>query len=198
MKRATDILGALAGLVLLAPFWALIALCIRLESRGGIFFRLRVAGKDGVPFDELKFRTMVDGAMKMGLGRETAADDPRITRVGRFLRATALDEAPQLWNVLRGEMSLVGPRPTFVEVAAQYDACERRRLAVCPGITGLAQIHGRNAISWPERIAYDLEYVAGYSYWLDCRILLLTPFALLFRGGVYGAGGHNRAHKPVL
>ncbi len=197
MKRATDIAGSLLGMALLAPLWACIALLIKLESRGPVFFRLRVAGKDGQPFDELKFRTMVDGAMATGLGRETASDDPRITRVGRLLRRTSLDETPQLWNVLRGEMSLVGPRPTFLEVAERYSQRERRRLSVRPGITGLAQIRGRNAIPWPQRVAYDLEYVDSYCYLLDLKILLATPGALFSGQGLYGADGHNRTHKPV-
>lgn len=197
MKRATDIVGALLSMLLLAPLWLLAALSIKLESAGPVLLRLRVAGKDGKPFDELKFRTMEDGAISKGLGRETAYTDPRITRVGRLLRRTSFDETPQLWNVLRGDMSLVGPRPTFVEVAAQYDARESCRLTVRPGITGLAQIRGRNSISWSERIEHDLEYINCYSYWLDWKVLLQTPRALLSRRGLYGAGGYNRAHKPL-
>lgn len=197
MKRATDIFLSLLGITLLAPLWALIALLIELDSCGPVFFRLRVAGKDGHPFDELKFRTMVDGALHMGLGRDTAVHDSRITRAGRWLRRTSLDETPQLWNVLRGEMSLVGPRPTYVEVAAKYDARERRRLTVRPGITGLAQIHGRNAISWPERVEYDLQYVEQRSYFLDWKILLATPLLLFSQRGIYGPDGYTRAHKRL-
>jgi len=197
MKRATDIAGALLGILLLAPLWALIALWIKLDSRGPVFFRLRVAGKDGRPFEELKFRTRVDGAMEIGLGRETSATDPRITRAGRWLRRTSLDETPQLLNVLRGEMSLVGPRATFLEVAAQYDQRERRRLSVPPGITGLAQVRGRNSISWPERVQCDLWYVTHHSYWLDWKILLETPRALFARRDIYGPGGQNRPPNPL-
>ncbi len=197
MKRALDLTVAFAGIILLAPLWLLIAICIKLDSRGPVLFRLRVAGKDGRPFDELKFRTMVEDAIQMGLGGETAAGDPRITRIGRLLRRTSLDETLQLWNVLRGEMSLVGPRPTFVEVARQYDARERRRLRARPGITGLAQVSGRNSISWSERLEYDLEYVDRASFWLDCKILLQTPRVLFSRQGIYGPGGRNRAHKPL-
>ena len=174
------VLAALA-LVALLPVVAGIALWIRLESgRPSIFRQLR-AGKDGQPFSMLKFRTMVPNAIK--LGRELAlsedpfgviADDPRITRSGRFLRRTSLDELPQLWNVVRGDMSLVGPRPDLLEQVANYAPADRRRLAVKPGITGWAQVRGREKIPWEERFRLDAWYVDNWSLLLDARIILRT------------------------
>jgi lipopolysaccharide/colanic/teichoic acid biosynthesis glycosyltransferase len=156
-----------------------------------------VAGRNARPFDLLKFRTMIKGAQQKGDPFETAMDDPRITRVGRFLRRWSLDELPQLWNVLRGEMSLVGPRPTFVEVARQYSPREARRLQMRPGLTGWAQVNGRNLLPWPQRVAFDLDYIERYSLWLDVQILARTLPALVRKEGVYGEGGKVRMHHPA-
>jgi len=180
------------GLIALALPFAVIAAAIKIDSRGPVLFRHPRIGRDGRPFVPLKFRTMVSGAISQGLGTTLAEEDPRLTRVGAFLRRWALDELPQLWNVLKGEMSLVGPRPTFAYQVDGYDAYQRRRLEVRPGITGWAQINGRNAISWPERIELDVWYVDHASLWLDLKILLRTFWlAFVVREGVYGPGGVN-------
>lgn len=194
VKRAFDIIVALFGLLALLPVFVLIAISICLDSPGPVFFRLRAAGCGGRAFNQWKFRTMVKDARQHAHPFETSATDPRITRVGRFLRRWSLDELPQLWNVLRGEMSLVGPRPTFIEIAACYPLFEARRLLVRPGLTGLAQIQGRNLLPWQQRVALDLAYIEHYSLWTDFKILLGT-IPVWFRGkGVYGEGGRVRMH----
>ncbi len=186
-KEVLDRLVAAVGLVTLSLVFAGIALWIRLESGGPVIFRQPRVGKDGRVFSMLKFRTMVPDAVELGCELALSEDpfavlpeDPRITRCGRFLRRTSLDELPQLWNVLRGEMSLVGPRPDLVEQAANYAPADRRRLAVKPGITGWAQVHGRDEIPWEERFRLDAWYVDNWSLGLDARILLRT-FAQLGR-----------------
>jgi lipopolysaccharide/colanic/teichoic acid biosynthesis glycosyltransferase len=194
LKRALDVGVSILALLLLLPVFAFIAIAIVLDSPGSPFFKLRVAGRDGRAFDQWKFRTMVQDARQKAHPFETFVADPRITRTGRFLRRWSLDELPQLWNVLQGEMSLVGPRPAFVEVASRYSAHEARRLRMRPGLTGLAQIQGRNLISWQRRIALDVAYVDRYSLWLDARILLATVPVLLKGEGVYGPDGRVRMH----
>jgi lipopolysaccharide/colanic/teichoic acid biosynthesis glycosyltransferase len=180
-KAVLDRLAAAVALVVLSPLFGALALWIVLESGRPAIFRQRRAGRDGVPFSMLKFRTMVPDAVE--LGRELALsddpfgllpNDPRVTRSGRFLRRTSLDELPQLWNVLRGEMSLVGPRPDLVEQVANYEPGDRRRLAVTPGITGWAQVQGRDEIPWEERFRLDAWYVDNWSLALDAKILLRT------------------------
>jgi lipopolysaccharide/colanic/teichoic acid biosynthesis glycosyltransferase len=181
LKALLDRLAAALALVLLSPLFAALALWIVLESGRPAIFRQLRAGRDGVPFSMLKFRTMVPHAVE--LGRELALsddpfglvpNDPRITRSGRFLRRTSLDELPQLWNVLRGQMSLVGPRPDLVEQVANYEPGDRRRLAVTPGITGWAQVQGRDEIPWEERFGLDAWYVDNWSLALDAKIVLRT------------------------
>jgi undecaprenyl phosphate N,N'-diacetylbacillosamine 1-phosphate transferase len=194
LKRALDVGIAILALLLLLPVFAFIAIAIVLDSPGSPFFKLRVAGRDSRAFHQWKFRTMVQGARQKAHPFETFLADPRITRTGRFLRRWSLDELPQLWNVLRGQMSLVGPRPAFVEVASRYSAQEARRLRMRPGLTGLAQIQGRNLISWQRRIALDVAYVDRYSLWLDAKILLATIPVLLKGEGVYGPDGRVRMH----
>jgi lipopolysaccharide/colanic/teichoic acid biosynthesis glycosyltransferase len=197
LKRLFDFVASAAGLLLLLPVLVVIAIAIRIDSPGPVFFRLRAAGCGGRAFGQWKFRTMVHDAREAGHPFETSVADPRITRVGRFLRRWGLDELPQLWNVLRGEMSVVGPRPTFIEVAARYRPIEARRLEMRPGLTGLAQVQGRNLLPWPERVALDVAYIEQYSLWLDFTILLRT-IPLLLRGvGVYGEDGGVRMHHPV-
>lgn len=192
LKRALDLVLSGAGLIALAVPFALIALAIKLDSPGPVFFRHPRVGKDGVLFVPLKFRTMVRAAMDQGLGTTVSDSDPRITRVGGFLRLWALDELPQLWNVLKGEMSLVGPRPTFAYQVERYDELQRRRLEVRPGITGWAQINGRNAITWSERIELDVWYVDRACLWLDLKILAKTVWlAFVVRHGIYGRAGVN-------
>jgi undecaprenyl phosphate N,N'-diacetylbacillosamine 1-phosphate transferase len=194
VKRILDLGVAAFGLVLLMPFFVLVGILIKLDAPGPVLFRLRVAGRDGKAFGQWKFRTMVNGARQRAHPFETSATDPRITRVGRFLRRWSFDELPQLWNVLRGEMSLVGPRPTFIEVATRYSSFEGGRLRMRPGLTGLAQVHGRNLLPWPERVALDIEYIEQYSLWLDTKILIQTIPAVLESRGVYGDDGKVRMH----
>jgi sugar transferase EpsL len=186
VKTIVDrVVGAIA-LLLLSPLLAAIALWIWLDDGRPAVLAQERAGQHGVPFRMLKFRTMVNDSIEAGkrLGLEdpwgVVPDDPRITRSGRFLRRTSLDELPQLLNVLKGEMSLVGPRPDLVEQVANYSAHDRRRLAVLPGITGWSQIHGREEIGWPERFEQDAWYIDHWSLRLDAKIVLAT-FTQLFR-----------------
>src|SRR6202030_4068682 len=164
---------------------ALAMLAVRLESRGPVIYRQRRAGRDGRPFDVFKLRTMVDGAEHIGAGLAVNANDSRITRVGAFLRRTSLDELPNLVNVLRGEMSLIGPRPTLPAQVAQYTERQRGRLAIKPGMTGWAQVNGRASLPWSQRIELDLYYIEHRSLALDARILARTVRVLLGGGGVY-------------
>lgn len=194
IKRALDIAFAILGLLVLAPIFTCVALCVSLDSTGDIFFKLRVAGRDGKAFDQWKFRTMVQNARNAAHRYETSATDPRITRVGRFLRRWSLDELPQFWNVLHGEMSFVGPRPTFLEIAERYSSEQARRLRMRPGLTGLAQLQGRNLIPWERRITLDISYIDNFSLWLDAKILWRTVPLLLRGTGVYGEGGAVKMH----
>src|SRR5262245_57782439 len=171
------------------------ALGIKLDDRGPVLYRQRRVGKDEVEFELLKFRTMVVGAEKIGAGFAVNEGDPRITRVGRVLRRLSLDELPQLWNVLRGDMSLIGPRPTLRYQVEQYTPRQRLRLAVKPGLTGWAQIHGRTRLPWAERIELDVWYVEHRSPRVDMKILLRTPLAL-FSGTYKGeTGGWSPPHN---
>jgi lipopolysaccharide/colanic/teichoic acid biosynthesis glycosyltransferase len=192
VNRALDIVGASVGLALASPFLAASALAIKLEDRGPVLYRQRRVGRGGEEFELLKLRTMVVGAETQGAGWAVNRGDPRITGVGRLLRRLSLDEAPQLWNVVRGEMSLIGPRPTLAYQVERYTDRQRRRLEVKPGITGWAQIHGRARLPWDERIELDVWYVEHRSPLLDLKILLRTPLALF--GGTYkGETGGWRA-----
>ena len=191
LNRALDVVGAALGLAVTSPVLGLAALAIKLEDGGPVIYRQRRVGYRGEDFDLLKLRTMVVGAERIGEGYAVNEGDPRITKVGRALRRLSLDEIPQLWNVLRGDMSLIGPRPTLRYQVDQYTPHQRRRLDVKPGITGWAQIHGRARLPWHERIELDVWYVEHRSPWLDLKILALTPLAL-FRGTYKGAtGGWN-------
>jgi lipopolysaccharide/colanic/teichoic acid biosynthesis glycosyltransferase len=183
VNRVLDMAGASLGLALTSPLLAASALAVKLEDRGPVLYRQRRVGKDGEEFELLKLRTMIVGAEAQGAGLAVNKGDPRITRVGRLLRRLSLDELPQLWNVVRGEMSLIGPRPTLAYQVERYTVRQRRRLEVKPGITGWAQIHGRAALPWEERIELDVWYVEHRSPRVDLRILLRTPLALF--GGTY-------------
>jgi lipopolysaccharide/colanic/teichoic acid biosynthesis glycosyltransferase len=192
VNRALDVAGASVALTLASPVLAVAALAIKLEDRGPVLYRQRRVGKDGSEFELVKLRTMVPGAEKHGAGFAVNRGDPRITRMGRLLRRLSLDELPQLWNVVRGEMSLIGPRPTLQYQVDQYTPRQRRRLEVKPGITGWAQIHGRASLPWEERIELDVWYVENRSPRVDVKILLRTPLALF--GGTYkGETGGWRA-----
>jgi lipopolysaccharide/colanic/teichoic acid biosynthesis glycosyltransferase len=185
MRRAIDVLFALLALLVCAPLLALAVAAIRLESPGRAIYRQRRAGKDGQPFDLFKLRTMVDGAEHVGAGLAVNANDSRITRVGALLRRVSLDELPNLLNVLRGDMSLIGPRPTLPVQVEQYSQRQRGRLAVKPGITGWAQVNGRASLPWSQRIELDLYYVEHRSLALDLRILARTPAMVLGGKGLY-------------
>jgi lipopolysaccharide/colanic/teichoic acid biosynthesis glycosyltransferase len=191
IRRAVDIVVSAAGLLVTSPLLALAALAVRLETPGPIIYRQRRSGLHGREFDVLKLRTMVDGAEHKGAGLAINANDARITRVGALLRRTSLDELPNLVNVLRGEMSLIGPRPTLPVQVAQYSERERGRLAVKPGITGWAQVNGRASLPWSQRIELDLYYIEHRSLALDARILWRTVAMVLGGSGLYKghAGG---------
>jgi len=191
IRRAVDVVASALALLLSSPLLLAAMLAIRLESPGPMIYRQRRAGRGGKPFDVLKLRTMVDGAEHIGAGMAVNANDSRITRVGAFLRRSSLDELPNLLNVLRGEMTLIGPRPTLPAQVDQYTERQRGRLAVKPGITGWAQVNGRASLPWPERIELDLYYVENRSLSLDLRILLRTPAMVLGGSGLYKgqAGG---------
>jgi lipopolysaccharide/colanic/teichoic acid biosynthesis glycosyltransferase len=178
VNRALDAAAAAAGLVVAAPVLGLAALAVKLQDGGPVLFRQRRVGKDGVEFELLKLRTMVVDAETRGAGLAVDQGDPRITRPGRILRRLSLDELPQLWNVLRGDMSLIGPRPTLRYQVERYTERQRRRLEVKPGITGWAQIHGRARLPWDERIELDVWYVEHRSPRVDLEILARTPLAL--------------------
>ncbi|MEA2366836.1 MAG: hypothetical protein QOI32_2348 [Thermoleophilaceae bacterium] len=185
MSRALDIVLGAAILVVTAPLQALAAIAIRLESRGPVFYRQLRVGRDGEPFELWKLRTMVPGAESLGAGIYVIEGDPRITRVGRLLRRFSLDELPNLLNVLKGDLALVGPRPTVQEQVDRYTDRQRRRLEVKPGITGWAQVNGRTSLPWPERIELDVWYVEHRSLRLDLRILARTARLLATGHGLY-------------
>ena len=188
MNRVADVVVAGAALVVTSPLLAAAAVATKLQDRGPVLYRQTRVGKDGVDFEVLKLRTMVVGAETMGAGFAVDRGDARITRVGRFLRRTSIDELPQLWNVIRGDMSVIGPRPTLRYQVEQYDEHQRRRLDVRPGLTGWAQVNGRASLPWAERIELDVWYVDNRSPKVDLEILLRTPLAL-FRGTYRGATG---------
>ena len=192
MNRAADLAIAGGTLLVASPLLALAAIAVKLEDGGPVLYRQTRVGKDGTDFELLKLRTMVVGAETMGAGLAVDRGDPRITRSGRLLRKLSLDELPQLWNVIRGEMSVIGPRPTLRYQVEQYDERQRQRLDVKPGITGWAQINGRAALPWADRIELDVWYVEHRSPRLDLRILARTPRAL-FRGTYKGETGGWKA-----
>jgi lipopolysaccharide/colanic/teichoic acid biosynthesis glycosyltransferase len=185
VPRALDLIIAALALVVLSPVLALAALFIKLESRGAVLYRQRRVGRHGEPFELWKLRTMVRGAEAMGAGLYVLQGDSRITRVGRQLRRFSLDELPNLVNVLRGDMAIVGPRPTVQEQVDRYTERQRRRLEVRPGITGWAQVNGRTSLPWPERIELDVWYVENRSAFLDLKILAKTARMLATGHGLY-------------
>ncbi len=192
LKRVADIAVSAGAIVFLFLPLAAIALAIKLDDRGPVFFRQERIGRGSRRFRVWKLRTMIVNAASQGLGNTVASDDDRITRVGRFLRKFGVDELPQILNVLSGEMSLVGPRPTLSYQVEQYDATQRRRIEVRPGITSFAVVSGRNALSWVERIELDVWYIDHWSLGLDLRILLRTLWCVLVtHEGLYGKDGVN-------
>ena len=192
MNRAVDAAAAGLGLAVASPILAAAAVAIKLGDRGPVFYRQRRVGLNGEEFQLVKLRTMEVGAERKGAGLAVNEGDPRITRAGRLLRRLSIDELPQLWNVVRGDMSLIGPRPTLAYQVDRYTPRQRRRLEVRPGITGWAQIHGRAQLPWDERIELDVWYVEHRSPWLDLKIIARTPSAL-FAGTYKGdTGGWSR------
>jgi lipopolysaccharide/colanic/teichoic acid biosynthesis glycosyltransferase len=191
VRRAFDIVVASAAFVFFLPVLLVAMLAIRLESPGSPIYRQRRVGLNGEEFDVLKLRTMVTGAEHIGAGMAIDEGDTRITRVGGFLRRTSLDEIPNLINVIRGDMAVIGPRPTIPVQVAQYTERQRGRLAVKPGITGWAQVNGRAALPWTERIELDLWYIGHRSWRLDLQIMVRTARMVLSGHGLYkgGTGG---------
>ncbi len=185
MKRIIDILGASVGLLLFSPVLAIVAYRIRREMGSPVLFRQTRPGRHGKPFQMIKFRTMRDAIDADG---RPLPDAERLTKLGRFLRASSIDELPELWNVLKGEMSLVGPRPLLMEYLPLYSPEQARRHEVRPGVTGWAQVNGRNAISWDEKFALDVWYVENRSLWLDMKIIWLTLGKVIKRDGISAAG----------
>ena len=185
IRRTVDIAVSALALALTSPLLLAAMIAVRLESSGPVIYRQRRVGMHGRPFDVLKLRTMVDGAEHIGAGLAIDANDSRVTRVGALLRRTSLDELPNLLNVLRGDMSLIGPRPTLPVQVEQYTDRQRGRLAIKPGITGWAQVNGRASLPWSERIELDLYYIAHRSLLLDLRILWRTPALVLGGDGLY-------------
>lgn len=185
MKRLFD----LFVVILAAPFWlpvlAVVAVLVRVKLGTPVFFRQKRPGRGAVIFEMVKFRSMTDARDAQG---QLLPDAVRLTSFGKFLRSTSLDELPELWNVLRGDMSLVGPRPLLVQYLERYSPRQTRRHEVRPGITGLAQVKGRNALSWDEKFEWDVRYVETQSLWLDLTILFLTVKTVFFRTGISAAG----------
>jgi lipopolysaccharide/colanic/teichoic acid biosynthesis glycosyltransferase len=184
MPRAIDLFIATLALIVLSPFLLIAAIAIKLGSRGPVVYRQRRVGLDGVEFEMWKLRTMVQGSDPVGVGTIVTRADPRVTRAGRFLRRTSLDEVPNLVNVLRGEMAIVGPRPTIPAQVDDYTPRQNRRHEVLPGITGWAQVQGRAGIPWEERIELDVHYVDHRSATLDARILLRTIWLVITAQGL--------------
>lgn len=185
IKRVSDILGAVLGLLVFSPILIVVSLMIQSQMGSPVLFRQIRPGRDGKPFQMIKFRTMRDA---IDVNGQPLCDAERLTRLGRFLRSSSLDELPELWNVLKGEMSLVGPRPLLMEYLALYSPEQARRHEVRPGVTGWAQVNGRNAISWSEKFALDVWYVDNRSIWLDLKIIWLTICKVVKRDGISAAG----------
>jgi lipopolysaccharide/colanic/teichoic acid biosynthesis glycosyltransferase len=192
VNRTLDVATAGVGLVLVSPVLVVAAAAIKLEDGGPVVYRQRRVGLGGAEFELLKLRTMEADAERKGAGLAVNEGDPRITRVGQLLRRLSIDELPQLWNVVRGDMSLIGPRPTLAYQVERYTSRQRRRLDVKPGITGWAQVNGRARLPWDDRIELDVWYVEHRSTWLDVKILARTPVAL-FSGTYKGDTGGWRA-----
>ncbi|RUR35567.1 sugar transferase [Vreelandella populi] len=203
IKRLFDIVVSSACLVVLSPLLLLVALWIKLDSKGPVFFMQRRAGTGGKPFRIFKFRTMLDRpADAINQIQESVIEgrrDPRITRAGRFIRATSLDELPQLLNIAKGDMSIVGPRPVLMEQKEVVPPSYMKRFSVRPGLTGLAQVSGRRSLGWLQQLWLDAEYVERYSFLYDIGIILRTVKVVLVGGGIYGGEGMNwRTYRESL
>ncbi len=185
MKRLLDIAFSMLGLAFLSPLLIVLAVLVRLLIGHPIFFKQIRPGRCGISITMIKFRTMTDARDSSG---RLLPDSERLTSFGSFLRSTSLDELPELWNVLKGDMSLIGPRPLLIEYLPLYSSTQARRHEVRPGITGWAQVNGRNALSWEEKFALDVWYVDNRSFWLDIKILFMTVKKVLLREGISGGG----------
>lgn len=196
IKRIIDLILSFLSLAILALPFLFIAILIKLDSKGPVFFRQERAGKNGRIYKVWKFRTMITGAVNIGLGYNVAKEDSRITKIGKILRNLGLDELPQFINVLIGKMSIVGPRPTIPYQIAYYNEFQKQRLLMKPGITGYAIVKGRNLLTWQERIEYDVWYIEHWSIFLDLWIMLKTIWVVLIkREGVYSETGINYDFK---
>lgn len=189
VKRILDLILGIIGLILTSPLWLYVIIRIKAEDRGPVFFVQERVGKNGKLFRMYKFRSMIVGAEKKGLGVFVRTDDERITKIGKLIRKTSIDELPQFINVLKGEMSIVGPRPTLEYQVKRYNEKQKRRLLVKPGMTGWAQINGRNNMTWPEKIELDLWYVDHWSIGLDLKIIGRTIWFVLKKEGIYSDEG---------
>jgi len=195
LKNIFDVLAGVCVFLIILPLFIFIAIAIKLDSSGPVFFKQQRVGINGECFLIYKFRTMVVNAVNMGSGLNIIDNDPRITVVGKFLRDWSLDELPQIINIVKGEMSLIGPRPTLQHQVDNYTDHQRKRLNMKPGVTGWAQINGRNNIPWEERIELDVWYVDHWSPWLDVKILLLTPKVVFSKEDVYSKTGESYDFK---
>ena len=184
-KRLFDIIASASGLIFLSPVFLILIYLIRKNLGEPVFFTQERPGKDGKPFKMIKFRSMRDAADKDG---NPLPDSERLTPFGKKLRATSLDELPELWNVLKGDMSLVGPRPLLMSYLPLYNEFQNRRHEMKPGVTGWAQVNGRNALSWDEKFAHDIWYIDHYSFWLDMKILFLTVKKVFIKEGISAEG----------
>ena len=184
-KRLFDIVASASGLIFLSPVFLILIYLIRKNLGEPVFFTQERPGKDGKPFKMIKFRSMRDAVDKNG---NPLPDSERLTPFGKKLRATSLDELPELWNVLKGEMSLVGPRPLLMSYLPLYNEFQNRRHEMRPGVTGWAQVNGRNALSWDEKFAHDIWYIDHYSFWLDMKILFLTVKKVFIKEGISAEG----------
>lgn len=197
IKRVIDFLISLLAVIIISPFFLIIAILIKLDSKGPVFFVQKRAGKDGKLFNFLKFRTMVENAENIGLGIGAEENDPRITKLGKFLREWTIDESPQFINVLKGDISLVGPRslPPYSRQDENLKKLWQKRISIKPGLVSLVDIKGRNLVPWEKRFEYDIWYIDNWSLRLDFKILILGFFAVLSRKGVYGESGINKPLK---
>jgi lipopolysaccharide/colanic/teichoic acid biosynthesis glycosyltransferase len=198
IKRIIDIVLSSVAIIILSPFLVIIAILIKSDSKGPVFFIQERVGQDGKPFNFFKFRTMIDNAEKIGLKEGASEDDPRITKIGKFLREWTIDESPQFVNILKGDMSLVGPRPLSAYNSGTTPEMEKlwqKRITIKPGLVSIVDIKGRNLVPWQKRFEYDAWYIDHQSLWLDLKILVLGFFAVLGRKGVYGEGGTNKTNS---
>ena len=198
IRRFIEIIVSALTLIVMSPVFLLLAILIKAESKGPVFFVQKRAGKNGKPFDFYKFRTMVQDAESIGLKQGAAENDPRITKLGKFLREWTIDEFPQFINVFLGDMALVGPRPLSAYNKGntpEMEALWQKRILIKPGLVSLVDIKGRNLVPWEKRFEYDAWYIDHQSLWLDAKILVLGFLAVLSRKGVYGEGGTNKTNN---